>query len=79
LRDALGVGQLSIGVGQDGQATFSGGRYLAKDVYLQLFTGAGPDSTGAIIDWEIRRNLSLRSKVQSDNEQSLTLQYKKDF
>jgi autotransporter translocation and assembly factor TamB len=79
LRDALGVGQLSIGVGQDGQATFSGGRYLAKDVYLQLFTGAGPDSTGAIIDWEIRRNLSLRSKVQSDNEQSLTLKYKKDF
>lgn len=79
LRDALGVGQLSIGVGQDGQATFSGGRYLAKDVYLQLFAGAGPDSTGAIIDWEIRRNLSLRSKVQSDNEQSLTLQYKKDF
>ena len=79
LRDALGVGQLSIGVGQDGQATFSGGRYLAKDVYLQLFTGAGPDSTGAIIDWEIRRNLSLRSKVQSDNERSLTLQYKKDF
>ena len=79
LRDALGVGQLSIGVGEDGQASVSGGRYLAKDVYLQLFTGAGPNSTGAIIDWEIRKNLSLRSKVQSDNEQSLTLKYKKDF
>ena len=79
LRDALGVGQLSIGVGEDGQASVSGGRYLAKDVYLQLFTGAGPDSTGAIIDWEVRKNLSLRSKVQSDNEQSLTLKYKKDF
>ena len=79
LRDALGVGQLSIGVGEDGQAMVSGGRYLAKDVYLQLFTGAGPNSTGAIIDWEIRRDLFLRSKVQSDNEQSLTLKYKKDF
>lgn len=79
LRDALGVGQLSIGVGEDGQALLSGGRYLAKDVYLQLFTGAGPNSTGAIIDWELHKNLFLRSKVQSDNEQSLTLKYKKDF
>ena len=79
LRDALGVGQLSIGVGEDGQASFSGGRYLAKDVYLQIFTGAGPDSTGAILDWELRKNLSLRSRVQSDNEQSLSLKYKKDF
>jgi len=79
LRDALGVGQLSIGVGEDGQASFSGGRYLAKDVYLQIFTGAGPDSTGAVLDWELRKNLSLRSRVQSDNEQSLTLKYKKDF
>ena len=79
LRDALGVGQLSIGVGEDGQASVSGGRYLAKDVYLQLFTGAAQDSTGAIIDWEIRKNLFLRSKIQSDNEQSLSLKYEKDF
>lgn len=79
LRDALGVGQLSIGLDEDGQATVTGGRYLAKDVYLQVFTGAGPDSTGAVIDWEIRRNLSLRSKVQADSQQSFSLQYKKDF
>ena len=79
LRDALGVGQLSIGVGEDGQASVSGGRYLAKDVYLQLYTGAAQDTTGAIIDWEIRKNLFLRSKIQSDNEQSLSLKYKKDF
>ncbi len=79
LRDALGVGQLSIGIDEDGQATVSGGRYLAKDVYLQVFTGAGPDSTGAVIDWEIRKNLSLRSKVQADSQQSFSLQYKKDF
>jgi len=79
LRDALGVGQLSIGIDEDGQATVSGGRYLAKDVYLQVFTGAGPESTGAVIDWEIRKNLSLRSKVQADSQQSFSLQYKKDF
>ncbi len=79
LRDALGIGQLSIGVGEDGQAVVSGGRYLAKDVYLQLFRGAGPESTGAVIDWEIRRNLSLRSKIQADSQQSLSLKYKKDF
>ena len=79
LRDALGIGQLSIGVGEDGQATVSGGRYLAKDVYLQVFKGAGPESTGAVIDWEVQRNLFLRSKVQSDSQQSFSLKYKKDF
>ena len=79
LRDALGVGQLSIGVGEDGQAVLSGGRYLAKDVYLQIFTGAGPEATGAIIDWEIRKNISLRSKVQADSQQSVSVKYKKDF
>lgn len=79
LRDALGIGQLSIGVDEDGQATVSGGRYLANDVYLQVFSGAGPDSSGAIIDWEILQNLSLRSRVQADSEQSFSLSYKKSF
>lgn len=79
LRDALGVGQLSIGVGEDGQALISGGRYLAKDVYLQVFRGAGPESTGAVIDWEIQKNIYLRSKVQADSSQSLALKFKKDF
>lgn len=79
LRDALGIGQLSIGVDSDGQAVISGGRYLAKDVYLQLFRGVGPEATGAIIDWELKRNLFLRSKVQGNSEQSVSVKYKKDF
>jgi len=79
LRDALGVGQLSVGFNDDGSAQITGGRYLAKDVYLQVFSGGGDNASGAIIDWEVRRNLSLRSRVQSDNEQALSLKWKKDF
>ena len=79
LRDALGVGQLSVGFNDDGSAQITGGRYLAKDVYLQVFSGGGDNASGAIIDWEVRRNLSLRSRVQSDNEQALSLKWKRDF
>lgn len=79
LRDALGVNQLSIGVGNDGAAQIAGGRYLAKNVYLQVFSGADTSQTGAIIDWEIRKNISLRSRVQADNDQSFSLKWKRDF
>ena len=79
LRDALGVGQLSIGVSEDGGAQITGGRYLAKNVYLQVFSGGGTGQTGAVIDWEIRKNISLRSQVQADNEQSFSLKWKRDF
>jgi autotransporter translocation and assembly factor TamB len=79
LRDALGVGQLSVGFNEDGTAQITGGRYLAKDVYLQVFSGVGENASGAIIDWEVRRNLSLRSRIQADNEQALSLKWKRDF
>ena len=79
LRDAFGIGQLSVGFSEDGTAQITGGRYLAKNVYLQVFSGAGQDQTGAIIEWEIRKNLSLRSRLQADNDQAISLKYKKDF
>lgn len=79
LRDALGVGQLSIGVGQDGGAQITGGRYLAKNVYLQVFSGGGKGQTGALIEWEVRKNLALTSKIQADNDQSFSLKWKRDF
>ncbi len=79
LRDAFGIGQLSINFGADGSAQLVGGRYLAKNVYLQIFSGAGPDQTGAVIDWEIRKNIALRSKIRADNDQSLSLKWKRDF
>lgn len=79
LRESLGIGQLSVGVSEDGNAQITGGRYLAPNVYLQVFSGVGADQTGAIIDWELRKNVSLRSRIQADNEQSLSLSYKRDF
>jgi translocation and assembly module TamB len=79
LRDALGVGQLSIGVNQNGGAQITGGRYLAKNVYLQIFSGGGAGQTGAVIDWEVQKNISLTSKIQADNDQSFSLKWKKDF
>ncbi|MDB2437238.1 translocation/assembly module TamB domain-containing protein [Hellea sp.] len=79
LRDAFGIGQLGVGFTEDGSAQITGGRYLSKNVYLQVFSGAGQDQTGAIIEWEIRKNLALRSRIQADNDQAFSLKYKKDF
>ncbi len=79
LRDSIGIGQLNVGVSEDGNAQITGGRYLARNVYLQVFSGVGSEQTGAIIDWELRKNISLRSRIQADNDQSLSLSYKYDF
>lgn len=79
LRDALGIGRLSVGVAEDGSTQIRGGRYLAKNVYLEVFSGGGTKQTGAIIEWEIRENLALRSKLQADTEQSFSLKWKRDF
>lgn len=79
LRESLGVSQLNIGTAADGTTQISGGRYLAENVYLQLFSGTTLNQTGAIIDWEIRPNIALRSKILADNDQSLSLKWKKDF
>ena len=79
LRDALGVGQLSLTSTQDGGAQITGGRYLARNVYLQLFSGGATTQTGAIIDWEIRKNISLTTRIQADNDQSFSLKWKKNF
>lgn len=79
LRDAFGFNQLSVNFNPDGSAQLVGGRYLAKNVYLEVFSGAGPDQTGAIIDWEIRKDIALRSRIRADNDQALSLKWKKDF
>lgn len=79
LRDAFGIGQLSVNFNPEGSAQLVGGRYLAKNVYLEVFSGAGPDQTGAIIDWELRKNIALRSRIRADNDQALSLKWKRDF
>ena len=79
LRDAIGFSSLDIGVDDDGNALVSGGRYLARDVYLELFTGTDSSTSGAIISWEVRPNVVLRTKLAADNEQSFAVLYKKDF
>jgi len=79
VRDAFGIGQLSVSVDEGGAVQLVGGRYLAKNVYLQVFSGAGPDQTGALIDWEIRKNLALSSRLRADNDQALSLKWKRNF
>ena len=79
LRDTLGIAQLGVSFDEDGGAIVTGGRYLADNVYLQIFSGASSNQTGAVIDWELRKDLSLRSQIQSDNDQSISLSFKKDF
>ena len=79
LRDALGFASLDIGLDEDGNALLSGGRYLASDVYLELFSGANGNASGAIISWEVRPNVILRTQVASDNEQAFAVLYSRDF
>jgi translocation and assembly module TamB len=62
LRNFAGLDRLAFGGGEDSGVTVSGGKYLTDDVYLEL-TGGGRDGPSAQVEWRIRKNLSILSRL----------------
>ncbi|HKP78824.1 MAG TPA: translocation/assembly module TamB domain-containing protein, partial [Phenylobacterium sp.] len=66
LRNFAGLDRLAFGGGEQSGVTVSGGKYLTDDVYLEL-TGGGREGPSAQVEWRIRRNLSILSRLTSQN------------
>jgi translocation and assembly module TamB len=86
LRQFAGLDRLSLGGTATTGTTISGGKYINKDVYLEL-TGGGRNGSGAQIEWRIRRDLSFVSRYgaaldprySNDTDASLSIRFRKDF
>jgi translocation and assembly module TamB len=86
LRQFAGLDRLALGGTTTGETTISGGKYINKDLYLEV-TGGGRNGSGAQLEWRIRKNLSLVSRYgaaldprySNDSDASLSIRFRKDF
>lgn len=78
LKSFAGLDRLAFGGGQESGVTVSGGKYLTDDVYLEL-TGGGRDGPSAQIEWRIRKNLSILSRLAGQSGNRLAVRWRKDY
>ena len=79
LRNFARLDRLAL-AGGDAQSgvTVSGGKYLTDDVYLEI-SGGGREGSSAQVEWRIRKNLSILSKLVSQGDGRLAIRWRKDY
>lgn len=78
LRNFAGLDRLALGGGGESAVSVSGGKYLTDDVYLEI-TGGGRDGASAQVEWRVRDNLSVISKVGGQGDAKLSVRWRKDY
>jgi translocation and assembly module TamB len=78
LRQLAGLDRLALGGDADGAATVSGGKYLTRDIYLEL-TGGGRNGPTAQVEWRVRRNFSIVSTVGSRGDARLSVRFRRGY
>ena len=78
LRNFAGLDRLVFaGGGEGGAMTVAGGKYLTDDVYLEII-GGGREGPAAQVEWRVRRNLSIISKLAGEDSK-LSVRWRKDY
>jgi translocation and assembly module TamB len=75
LRELAGLDRLSFG-GEASALTVAGGRYITKNVYLEII-GGGEGGAAVNVEWQVRRNLSISSKFGGTGETSLSVRWRR--
>ncbi|HEX3363683.1 translocation/assembly module TamB domain-containing protein [Phenylobacterium sp.] len=80
LRTFAGLDRLALGGGDatSGAMSISGGKYLTDNVYLEL-TGGGRDGGAAQVEWRVKRNLSIVSRVGGQGAGRLAVRWRRDY
>jgi len=77
LRSLAGLDRLALAGGDATGVTVSGGKYLTDNVYLEL-TGGGREGPSAQVEWRVRRNLSIISRLAGDGDTRLSVRWRRD-
>ncbi|MDP2213742.1 translocation/assembly module TamB domain-containing protein [Phenylobacterium sp.] len=78
LREFAGLDRLSLGGDESSGVTVAGGKYLTDDVYLEII-GGGRDSATAQVEWQVRRNLSIVSRLTGEGDSRLSVRWRRDY
>jgi translocation and assembly module TamB len=57
--------------------TVSGGKYITDKVYLELI--GGREGSGAQVEWQVRKHVSLVSRVTSQGDSQVSVRWRKDY
>lgn len=75
LRELAGLDRLSFG-GEASGLTVAGGRYIGDDVYLEII-GGGENGAAVNVEWRVRRNLTVSSKLGGQGDTSLSIRWRR--
>lgn len=78
LRSFAGLDRLAFGGNDTSGVTVSGGKYLTDDVYLEL-TGGGREGPSAQVEWRVRKNLSILSRIAGQAGNRLAVRWRRDY
>ncbi len=78
LREFARLDRLSLGGDETSGVTVAGGKYLTDDVYLEII-GGGRASATAQVEWQVRRNLSIVSRLTGEGDSRLSVRWRRDY
>ncbi len=76
-RSLLGLDRLSIAPGTESATAprITGGKYLSDKVYFEVATDTGTGTAEGVLEWSLTRNLSIASRVRSDQQSSIRIRW----
>ncbi len=78
VRELAGLDRLTIGGTELTGVTVAGGKYLTNDVYFELI-GGGREGGAVQVEWRVRKNLSLVSRIAGSGESKLSVRWRRDY
>lgn len=78
IRDLARLDRLAFGGDEVSGVTVSGGKYLTDNVYLEI-TGGGREGPSAQVEWRVRPNLAIISRITGQGDARLSVRWRKDY
>jgi translocation and assembly module TamB len=78
LRSFAGLDRLAFGGTQATGVTVSGGKYVTDKVYIEL-TGGGKEGPLAQVEWRVRRELSIISRLGGQAGSRMSVRWRRDY
>ncbi|HYD43936.1 MAG TPA: translocation/assembly module TamB domain-containing protein, partial [Phenylobacterium sp.] len=78
LRSFAGLDRLALAGDAASGVSVAGGKYLTDDVYLEII-GGGREGPAAQVEWRVRRNLSIVSRLAGQGDARLSVRWRRDY
>ena len=76
IRELAGLDRLAFGSDQYGM-TVAGGKYINENIYFEII-GGGREGQAVQVEWRVRRNLAIVSRVGGQGEAKLSIRWRRE-